>query len=161
MILLVNILRFSCLINSTDRLITDKNYGAAVWSSIESNIGVVCACLPTFKALIDRISPGLMGYKRRPLRNTPPVGSAIGKRGYMRRVDQSEIELEHGPNSKDSYTSNYGPENSNSCSATAEAKPTFQANSSKEHLRGTEANNAKNGGIWKSTSMVISHGEGK
>ena len=102
-----------------------------------------------------------MGYKRNPLRNTPPAGSAIGKRAYARRIDQSEFELEHGPGWKDSYTTNYGAENSNSCSVTAEAKPNFQANSSEEHLRGTEANNTMNGGIWKSTSMVISHGEGK
>ena len=79
----------------------------------------------------------------------------------MRRADQSEIELEHGPGWRDSYTNKYGAENSASYSATAKAKHPFQANSSEEHLRGTEANNAPNGGIWKSTSMVVSRGDGK
>ena len=35
----------------------DENYGAAVWSVIECNIGVVRVSLPTFKTLIDHCFP--------------------------------------------------------------------------------------------------------
>ena len=137
----------------------DNNYGGAVWSSIECNIGVVCASLPMFKALIDRFFPTLMGYKGNPRRPPPLDGSATGKRSHMQKIDQSEFELEHGTGWKDSYTSHYGGESSHGYSATAEAKPTFHTISSEEHLRGAEARNTTNGGIWKSTSMVVRHGD--
>lgn len=37
--------------------------GAAVWSSIEINVGIICACLPTLKALVNRClhGPALIG----------------------------------------------------------------------------------------------------
>ena len=136
---------------------TDNNSGGAIWSSIECNIGIVCASLPTFKALSDRFFPGLMGYRRTPVRNTPAEISTTGKKDLIRRVDQSAIELEHGCGWKDSYMNNY---DGNCYSVTAGVKPAFQANSSEERLRGLEANDTENGGIWKSTSMMVSHGEG-
>ena len=91
------------------------------------------------------------------MRHTPTEVSATGKKYLERRVNQSEIELEHGGGWKDSYR-NIG--DGNSYSVTAEVKPAFHANSSEERLRGLEATYTKNGGIWKSTSMMVSHGEG-
>ena len=38
----------------------DDNVGAASWSAIECNTGIICACLPTLKPLISRILPGLI-----------------------------------------------------------------------------------------------------
>ncbi|KAK3171763.1 hypothetical protein OEA41_003847 [Lepraria neglecta] len=76
-----------------------------------------------------------------------------GKRGYTRKTSQSEFELEHGTDWKDTYTGNYGGDG-----ATADGRPPFGANSSEEHLRGVEAH-GKNGGIWRSTSVAVSHGE--
>ena len=108
-----------------------------------------------FKALIDRFFPTLMGYKRHPGRNPPLEGSgATGKRSHMRRIDQSEFELEHGSGWKDSYAG----ENGHSCSATAETMPAFCGVGSEERLRGVEGSQVRNGGIWKSTSMVVSRG---
>ena len=98
-----------------------------------------------------------MGYRRTPVRNMPADISATGKKDLIRTVDQSEIELEHGCGWKGSYTNNY---NSNNYSVTAGAKPAFQENSSKERLRGLEGNDTENGGIWKSTSMMVNPGEG-
>ena len=98
-----------------------------------------------------------MGYRRTPVRNTPAEVSATGKKYLERRVDQGEIELEHGVGWKDSYMNNG---DGNSYSVTAEVKPAFHPNSSEERLRGLEATHTKNGGIWKSTSMMVSHGEG-
>ncbi len=73
----------------------------------------------------------------------------------MRKISQSQIELEHGTGWKDSYTTDYGGADNQSYSATANGKP-LTANSSQEHLRGEEAHGG-NGGIWKSTSVVVNH----
>ncbi|KAL8705812.1 MAG: hypothetical protein Q9201_001099 [Fulgogasparrea decipioides] len=135
--------------------LADNNYGAAVWSSIESNIGVVCACLPTFKPLIDRYFPSLMGHSRGHSNITPSEGQASGRRGYARKISQSEFELEHGTGWSDSYTENYHGDNGYSTSATANGSHPFGPKESQEHLKGEEAT-CKDGGIWKSTSVMVS-----
>lgn len=38
----------------------DDNVGAASWSAIECNTGIICACLPTLKPLLSKIVPGLL-----------------------------------------------------------------------------------------------------
>ncbi|KAJ5182901.1 hypothetical protein N7492_000517 [Penicillium capsulatum] len=39
---------------------TYDNVGAASWSAIECNTGIICACLPTLKPLFTRFFPGLL-----------------------------------------------------------------------------------------------------
>ncbi|KAL4886330.1 hypothetical protein BJY04DRAFT_213857 [Aspergillus karnatakaensis] len=39
---------------------TYDNIGAATWSAIECNTGIICACLPTLRPLISRIIPQLL-----------------------------------------------------------------------------------------------------
>ncbi|KAJ5134425.1 Conidiation-specific protein Con-10 [Penicillium atrosanguineum] len=39
---------------------TYDNVGAASWSAIECNTGIICACLPTLKPLLSRVMPGLI-----------------------------------------------------------------------------------------------------
>ncbi|KAK9859080.1 hypothetical protein MYU51_016067 [Penicillium brevicompactum] len=39
---------------------TYDNVGAASWSAIECNTGIICACLPTLKPLIARVFPGMI-----------------------------------------------------------------------------------------------------
>ncbi|KAJ5836416.1 hypothetical protein N7447_002442 [Penicillium robsamsonii] len=39
---------------------TFDNVGAASWSAIECNTGIICACLPTLKPLLARIFPGMI-----------------------------------------------------------------------------------------------------
>ena len=89
---------------------------------------------------------------------SPPEASATAKRSCNRTISQSEFELEHGTKWKDSYTGNkYGVEGHLfSSTAAADSKPCFQPDNSEEHLRGEEAHN-RNAGIWKSTSVTISH----
>ena len=138
-------------------MIADNNYGAAVWSAIECNVGVVCASLPTFKPLIDHCFPGLItGHSSGPPKDLSPEASASVKRGYVRKTSQSQIELEHGTGWKDSYTTDYRGADNQGYSATANGQP-LTANSSQEHLRGVEAHGG-NDGIWKSTSVVVNHG---
>lgn len=36
------------------------NVGAAVWSNVETNVAIMCASLPTFKALLKRLFPHLL-----------------------------------------------------------------------------------------------------
>lgn len=45
------------------RLLTvspDDNVGAAYWTAAETNVGIICACLPYLRPLISRIFPHLM-----------------------------------------------------------------------------------------------------
>ncbi|KAL1970911.1 hypothetical protein VTN77DRAFT_2745 [Rasamsonia byssochlamydoides] len=39
---------------------TYDNVGAATWSAIECNTGIICACLPTLRPLVSRILPRLL-----------------------------------------------------------------------------------------------------
>ncbi|RJE26704.1 integral membrane protein [Aspergillus sclerotialis] len=43
---------------------TYDNVGAALWSAIECNVGIICACLPTLRPLVSRIFPCMaLSYK--------------------------------------------------------------------------------------------------
>ncbi|KAE8351747.1 integral membrane protein [Aspergillus coremiiformis] len=44
--------------DSTDP--TFDNVGAATWSAVECNVGIICACLPTLRPLVSRIVPHLL-----------------------------------------------------------------------------------------------------
>src|SRR5271155_524357 len=37
--------------------VTWDNVGAATWSSVELNVGIMCACLPTLRPLMNRLFP--------------------------------------------------------------------------------------------------------
>ncbi|KAJ5794710.1 hypothetical protein N7457_001309 [Penicillium paradoxum] len=39
---------------------TYDNVGAAAWSAVECNTGIICACLPTLKPLFARLFPGMI-----------------------------------------------------------------------------------------------------
>ncbi|RYP41248.1 hypothetical protein DL769_011622 [Monosporascus sp. CRB-8-3] len=43
---------------------TWDHFGAAVWSAVETNIGIVCACLVHFKPLIIKFAPWALGMSR-------------------------------------------------------------------------------------------------
>ena len=42
------------------QILLDDNVGAASWSAIECNVGIICACLPTLRPLISCIIPRLL-----------------------------------------------------------------------------------------------------
>lgn len=57
----MSILRLHSLVaisNSTDP--TYDNPPAATWSSIETNVGIICSCLPCLRPLFARFLPGLL-----------------------------------------------------------------------------------------------------
>ncbi|KAL4903494.1 hypothetical protein BDW74DRAFT_168999 [Aspergillus multicolor] len=45
---------------------TYDNVGAATWSAVECNVGIICACLPTLRPLISRITPQLLSSNHNP-----------------------------------------------------------------------------------------------
>jgi hypothetical protein len=102
-----------------------------------------------------------MGQSRGHSHQTPPHAYSAGISSYKRKINQDEFEPEQGTGWKDPYTSRYGGSgggNTYNSSVTAAVLPTFGANSSEDHLRGLEAHR-KHGGIWKSMSVAVSHGE--
>ena len=146
-----------CGLKHTPNLYPDNNFGAAVWSAIESNIRVICASLPHFKPLINRFFPSLMGRSRGPSKTIPlhhsSVTFTLAKRSYMGTYGRTDHELEDGTSWTKPYSGNSGSLN-HKCSATAGSGTPF--NSSEEHLRGEGTQN-KGGGIFTPTSVMISH----
>ncbi|CAI7669553.1 unnamed protein product [Penicillium pancosmium] len=65
---------------------TYDNVGAASWSAIECNTGIICACLPTLKPLISKIIPGLISTLSG---NRYGTGQSTTRRGTWN--DQSTI----------------------------------------------------------------------
>ncbi|KAL4996310.1 hypothetical protein BDV10DRAFT_187258 [Aspergillus recurvatus] len=45
---------------------TYDNVGAATWSAVECNVGIICACLPTLRPLISRMIPQLLSSHTNP-----------------------------------------------------------------------------------------------
>ena len=58
---MVTFLRFSMVtLLIITRAMTDDNLDIAIWSCVEVNVGICCACIPTLKPLIVRILPRLL-----------------------------------------------------------------------------------------------------
>lgn len=133
---------------------TDNNFGGAVWSSIECNIGVVCASLPYFKPLIDRYFPQLMGRgqtKATPLSDGPSLFQSR-ERSHRGGSAPTDLEMEQGDAWKGPHSRGYGQ--SYAYSVTANGKQPREASSSEEHLREEEAPTRPDG-IYKSTSVMV------
>ncbi|KAL4788453.1 hypothetical protein BJX76DRAFT_365745 [Aspergillus varians] len=55
---IIRLISLNKISNSSDP--TYDNIGAASWSAIECNVGIICACLPTLRPLVSRIIPQLL-----------------------------------------------------------------------------------------------------
>lgn len=79
----VSILRLQSLyvVSHTDD-ISWNNPLAAIWSSTELNVGIICSCLPTIKGWVTKIFPGLF----------PSLGSTRGAStsGQVRSRDRRQ-----------------------------------------------------------------------
>ncbi|KAL4974400.1 hypothetical protein BDW66DRAFT_161313 [Aspergillus desertorum] len=51
---------------------TYDNVGAATWSAVECNVGIICACLPTLRPLISRMIPQLLSSHNNPKSRSKP-----------------------------------------------------------------------------------------
>lgn len=63
----VRLYELKTLVHSQD--ISKTNAKAAVWSSLENNVSIICACLPTLQPLISRIFSFF--FRPRPLHSSP------------------------------------------------------------------------------------------
>ncbi|KAJ5495216.1 hypothetical protein N7539_000332 [Penicillium diatomitis] len=102
---ITSIIRLTALKKIADSLDpTYDNVGAASWSAIECNTGIICACLPTLKPLLSKILPGLVST----FTCSKPTRTSIGP---VKRNDVSETgvpceDLEYGPPDKDKDNTN-------------------------------------------------------
>ena len=137
---------------------SDDNYGSAIWSSIESNIGVVVACLPAFKALIDRLFPSLLGQNSMRSKESPTGASALKKQGYTRSYGPEDVELgsradlnsEGRKAAFDGKGPNYGLSTGDKLSSPID--------SGRVHHRNDGALDHSSD-IWKSTTVTVSRGQ--
>ncbi|KAJ4309662.1 hypothetical protein N0V84_011382 [Fusarium piperis] len=128
---------------------TWDNYGAAVWSSIEANFGLICASLVHFKPLIKRFAPSLLGLSIRGSKGSKMVRlgdessenpnslKTFGQRQFNKPVGvltQMELEdMEHSSRPNDAF----GGSPPGYATASVGNKKPFQE--SQEHLQGINA----------------------
>ncbi|PKY03937.1 integral membrane protein [Aspergillus campestris IBT 28561] len=83
---------------------TYDNVGAAAWSAIECNVGIICACLPTLRPLISRVVPHLLSsfststetpYSNTPLSHAQPPSYWNGTGTVMTTISRGD-DLEYG-----------------------------------------------------------------
>ncbi|KAL5374832.1 hypothetical protein DPSP01_011668 [Paraphaeosphaeria sporulosa] len=87
---LVSILRLQSLVaisNSPDP--TYNNPPAATWSSIETNVGIICSCLPCLRPLVTRYLPGVFS-------NTSSRSEQSGKSKEVRRESRNTFSRRTG-----------------------------------------------------------------
>ena len=102
---IVSILRLQSLVeisNSTDP--TYDNPSAATWSSVETNIGIICSCLPLLRPLLIRWLPSTFSAAKYSDGSAPRIYATIGsarcrdamnpQSGYTLKSTQSM--LSHG-----------------------------------------------------------------
>ncbi|KAL4991621.1 hypothetical protein BDW68DRAFT_198392 [Aspergillus falconensis] len=95
---------------------TYDNVGAATWSAVECNVGIICACLPTLRPLVSRLIPQLLSShtnprsrskskSKRPSRSLvhthghefrPPAFWDIAGMGVSTRITTHVDDLEYG-----------------------------------------------------------------
>ncbi|KAF2036556.1 hypothetical protein EK21DRAFT_83513 [Setomelanomma holmii] len=91
----VSILRLQSLVaisNSSDP--TYDNPPAATWSSVETNVGIICSCLPLLRPLLTRILPGVFTSQARSAtgpRQYATIGSMRPRKGLRTQEDTIEM----------------------------------------------------------------------
>lgn len=79
---IVSILRLRSLVaisNSSDQ--TYDNPPAATWSSVETNVGIICACLPLLRPLLTKYLPRAFPSRHRSQYSRPNRATTYGSRG--------------------------------------------------------------------------------
>ena len=81
----------------------DDNVGAAEWSAIECNVAIICACLPSTRAVLSQLLPHIFSTRSNGYRSKTTLPSRNGRSvltGNNTRVQASVI---GGHDSKDEY----------------------------------------------------------
>ncbi|USP81674.1 hypothetical protein yc1106_08948 [Curvularia clavata] len=79
---IVSILRLQSLVaisNSSDQ--TYDNPPAATWSSVETNVGIICACLPLLRPLLTKYFPRAFPSRHRSNYSRPNYAATFGSKG--------------------------------------------------------------------------------
>jgi len=79
---------------STD--FTYDNIGIAVWSCVELNVAILCACLPPLKALLSHFFPGLLSRVKQTSRSDDMryrSNSGLSMRETWNRTKLSNVEI--------------------------------------------------------------------
>jgi len=61
------------------------------WSTIECDVGVICACLPAIRSLLRRVAPGLFGDTE----VSKSYGMNSHSRGTGSRLEGSNVQSKH------------------------------------------------------------------
>jgi hypothetical protein len=85
---MTTVLRFHALyIASVSTDITYDNVGAATWSAVELNVGIICACIPAMRPLINLVFPRLLSTTR-----TDPGSNYYPNTGGIYVRNESNVE---------------------------------------------------------------------
>ncbi|PSN67023.1 hypothetical protein BS50DRAFT_621135 [Corynespora cassiicola Philippines] len=61
----VSILRLQSLVHfASSKNPTHDQWDVSVWSTVEINVGIMCACMPALRVMLVRLLPGIMGSTR-------------------------------------------------------------------------------------------------
>lgn len=91
---IVSILRLQSLIsisNSSDP--TYDNPPAATWSAVETNVGIICSCLPLMRPLVTRWLPGIFSSHKRSQNGPRPYSNIGTSRLTREHLSRNEIAL--------------------------------------------------------------------
>ncbi|KAH6953851.1 hypothetical protein BKA56DRAFT_504318 [Ilyonectria sp. MPI-CAGE-AT-0026] len=89
----VSILRLSALVNfqASSGNATWNYFGASVWSVVETNVGILCTCMPTLRLFLVRYFPALSNSAQRSSFNAhafsmPPGRNGNGQKGAVQSL---------------------------------------------------------------------------
>lgn len=83
---IIRIPQLTSISNSNDP--TYDNASPAVWSAVESNVAIICACLPLLRPLFTEYLPGIFSSVKRTVFTEPRPYSTIG----VSRVTKRDLE---------------------------------------------------------------------
>lgn len=73
---------------------TDDNPGAAMWSAIEINVAIICACLPGTRAFITKLLPRFFSTRRGNYKTPQSRYANISKLGHSATAGPSDYQME-------------------------------------------------------------------
>jgi hypothetical protein len=92
---IVSILRLHGLYQATITTdLTYANVSAATWSSVELNVGLMCACIPALRPVINMVFPRLLSSTNHGTHSNPFTNSNSRSAAYYQR-HESAVELSH------------------------------------------------------------------
>ena len=92
---------------------TDRTYAYAstlIWSAVEVNVGITCACLPVLQPVIHRVFGAVLGTERAKYIADGGGGAAAGAGGSFRRLDEDVVQVQGRAPSHSAWVSASTPE---------------------------------------------------